>query len=195
MSLQQDAVRWGARNLIDIAAEAGVAVQTVYFTFTPRPSSCRPATSWPSSARMTRGRLPPSCGMRPCSRPSTVAPRSAASPRATRRSRPGSPCSTTSSARRPHEPDAAQVRARNERLRREGYTRIIGHLADQFGPPADLDPAEAVDILLTLAGPATYRSLVADYGWPHDRFVDWLADTLSQQLLPASQTAKRAERN
>ncbi len=52
-----------------------------------------------------------------------------------------------------------------------------------------------MDILLTLAGPATYHSLVADYGWPHDRFVDWLADTLSQQLLPASQTAKRAERN
>jgi len=44
----------------------------------------------------------------------------------------------------------------------------------------------------TLAGPATYRSLVADYGWPHDRFVDWLATTLSQQLLPASPPAKRA---
>jgi len=43
-----------------------------------------------------------------------------------------------------------------------------------------------VDVLLTLAGPATYRSLVADYGWAHDRFVDWLAATLSQQLLPAS---------
>ena len=52
-----------------------------------------------------------------------------------------------------------------------------------------------MDILLTLAGPATYRSLVADYGWPHDRFVDWLAATLSQQLLPASQTAKRAARS
>jgi hypothetical protein len=83
-----------------------------------------------------------------------------------------------------HEPDAAQVRAQNEQPRRDGYIRIIGHLADRFGLPAGLDPADAVDILLTLAGPATYRSLVADYSWPYDRFVDWLA-TLSQQLLPA----------
>jgi len=73
-----------------------------------------------------------------------------------------------------HEPDAARVRAHNEQLRRDGYTRIIGYLAGRFGLPAGLDPADAVDIVLTLAGPATYRSLVADYGWPHDRFVDWL---------------------
>ena len=91
-----------------------------------------------------------------------------------------------------HEPDAAQVRAHNERLRRDGYTRVIGHLADRFGLSADLNPPDAVDILLTLAGPATYRSLVADYHWPHDHFVAWLAATLSQQLLPASPSAKRA---
>jgi len=88
-----------------------------------------------------------------------------------------------------HEPDAARVRAHDEQLRRDGYTRIIGYLAGRFGLPAGLDPADAVDIVLTLAGPATYRSLVADYGWPHDRFVDWLAVTLSQQLLPASRAA------
>ncbi len=90
-----------------------------------------------------------------------------------------------------HEPDAVQVRAHNERLRRDGYTRVAGHLAGRFGLPAGLDPADAVDILLTLAGPATYRSLVADYGWPHDRFVDWLTTTLSQQLIPAPRAAKR----
>jgi hypothetical protein len=80
-------------------------------------------------------------------------------------------------------------------LRRDGYTRIVGHLAARFGLRAGRAPADAVDILLTLAGPATYRSLVADYGWPHDRFVDWLAATLSEQLLPASPPAKRAARS
>ncbi len=87
-----------------------------------------------------------------------------------------------------HEPDAARVWAYNEQLRRDGYARIVAHLAGRFGLPAGLDPAGAVDILLTLGGPATYRSLVADYRWPHDRFVDWLTTTLSQQLL-----APRAE--
>ena len=76
-----------------------------------------------------------------------------------------------------HEPDAAQVRARNEELRREGYARIVAHLAGRFGLRPGLDPVGAVDILLTLGGPATYRALVVDYGWPHDRFVDWLAAT------------------
>ena len=59
----------------------------------------------------------------------------------------------------------------------------IAHLAGRFGLPDGLDSADAVDILLTVAGAATYRSLVIDYGWPHDRFVDWLTTTLSQQLL------------
>jgi hypothetical protein len=81
---------------------------------------------------------------------------------------------------------------RNEQLRRDAYTRIVGHLSDRFGLPAGLDPADAGDIPLTLAGPATYRSLVVDYGWPHDRFVDWLAATLSQQLLPASPATQQA---
>ena len=93
-----------------------------------------------------------------------------------------------------HEPDAAQIRAHNEQLRRDGYAQIVGHLDGRFGLLAGLDPADAVDILLTLAGPATYRSLVADYGWPHDRFVDWLTATLSQQLLPAPPPAQRAAR-
>lgn len=184
----------GAR-MIDIASEAGVAVQTVYFTFhtkaqllqacyelavlgedDPRPP---PAQPWYTAMlKAIDGRAALRCF---AEGNSAIAARVAVLDDVVRAAA--------------HEPDAAQVRAHNERLRREGYTRIIGHLADRFGLPANLDPAEAVNILLTLAGPATYRSLVADYGWPHDHFVNWLADTLSQQLLPASPPAKRAARN
>jgi len=57
-----------------------------------------------------------------------------------------------------HEPDAAQVRAHNEQLRRDGYVQIVGHLDGRFGLLAGLDPADAVDILLTLAGPASASS-------------------------------------
>jgi hypothetical protein len=81
--------------------------------------------------------------------------------------------------------DTAQQGPRLHKLAR---TRQWGKAPD-IAPATYLDPADAGDILLTLAGPATYRSLVADYGWPHDRFVDWLAATLSQQLLPASRAA------
>jgi AcrR family transcriptional regulator len=183
----------GAR-MIDIAAEAGVAVQTVYFTFhtkaellqacyelavlgedDPRPP---PAQPWYAAVlEASDGRA----AIRHFAEGnSAIAARVALLDDVVRSA--------------DHEPDAAQVRTHNERLRRDGYTRIISHLAGRFGLPPGLDPADAVDILLTLAGPATYRSLVADYGWPHDRFVDWLTATLSQQLLPASQPAKRAAR-
>ena len=181
----------GAR-MIDVAAEAGVAVQTVYFTFhtkaellqacyelavlgedDPRPPSAQP---WYSAILAATDRH---AAIRHFAEGnSAIAARVALLDDVVRSAA--------------HEPDAAQVRAHNERLRRDGYTRIISHLAGLFGLPAGRDPASAVDILLTLAGPATYRSLVADYGWPHDRFVDWLAAILSQQLLSASPPAKRA---
>jgi AcrR family transcriptional regulator len=172
----------GAR-MIDIAADAGVAVQTVYFTFHTKAEllqACyelavlgdddpRPPPAQPWYAAMLEAADGRAAIRRFAEGNSAIVARVALLDDVVRSAA--------------HEPDAAQVRAHNERLRRDGYTRIVGHLADRFGLPAGLDPAGAVDILLTLAGPATYRSLVADYGWPHDRFVNWLATTLSQQLL------------
>jgi AcrR family transcriptional regulator len=172
----------GAR-MIDIATEAGVAVQTVYFTFhtkaellqacyelavlgedDPRPPPAQPWRTAMLDARDGRAAI-----RRFAEGNSAIAARVALLDDVVRSAA--------------HEPDAIQVRDHNEQLRRDGYRRIVDHLAGRFGLPAQLDPEDAVDILLTLAGPATYRALVADYGWPHDRFVDWLATTLSQQLL------------
>jgi AcrR family transcriptional regulator len=172
----------GAR-MIDIATEAGVAVQTVYFTFhtkaellqacyelavlgedDPRPPPAQPWHTAMLDARDGRAAIRLFAEGN-----SAIAARVALLDDVVRSAA--------------HEPDAIQVRDHNEQLRRDGYRRIVDHLAGRFGLPAHLDPEDAVDILLTLAGPATYRALVADYGWPHDRFVDWLATTLSQQLL------------
>ena len=172
----------GAR-MIDIATEAGVAVQTVYFTFhtkaellqacyelavlgedDPRPPAAQPWHTAMLGARDGRAAI-----RRFAEGNSAIAARVALLDDVVRSAA--------------HDPDAIQVRDHNEQLRRDGYRRIVGHLAGRFGLPAHLDPEDAVDILLTLAGPATYRALVADYGWPHDHFVDWLTTTLSQQLL------------
>jgi AcrR family transcriptional regulator len=172
----------GAR-MIDIAAEAGVAVQTVYFTFHTKAElleACyelavlgeddpRPPAAQPWYAAMLDARDGRAAIRRFAEGFSAIAARVALLDDVVRSAA--------------HEPEAVQVRAHNEQLRRDGYGRIVAHLTGRFGLPAGLDPADAVDILLTLGGPATYRSLVADCGWPHDRFVDWLATTLSQQLL------------
>jgi AcrR family transcriptional regulator len=172
----------GAR-MTDIAAEAGVAVQTVYFTFHTKAEllqACyelavlgdddpRPPADQPWHVAMLDTRDGRAAVRWFAEGNSTIAARVALLDGVVRSVA--------------HEPDAAQVWVHNEELRRDGYRRIVEHLANRFGLAAGLDPAHAVDILLTLGGPATYRSLVVDYGWPHDRFVDWLANTVSLQLL------------
>jgi AcrR family transcriptional regulator len=85
-----------------------------------------------------------------------------------------------------HEPDAAAVRKRSERLRREGYRAIVEHVEARFGLRDDVDTDTATDLLLTFAGPAVYRTLVVDYGWPQEKYVDWVARTLAETLLPAA---------
>ena len=85
-----------------------------------------------------------------------------------------------------HEPDAAAVRARHEALRRDGYARIIARLSERFGLNPLLNAGQATDLMLTLGGNAVYRTLVLDYGWRHETFVDWLGRSLCQQLTPSA---------
>jgi hypothetical protein len=83
-----------------------------------------------------------------------------------------------------HEPDAKAVRGHSEQLRRDGYHTIIEHVQTHYGLRADLDTDKATDLTLTLAGLSVYSTLVVDYGWAHTAFVDWLARTLTDMLLP-----------
>ncbi len=83
-----------------------------------------------------------------------------------------------------HEPDAVTVRAHNEQLRRDGYGRICAHLAEKFGLRRPLTATTATDLLQAFGGTSLYRALVLDCGWPPSEYVDWLASTLYQQLLP-----------
>ena len=62
---------------------------------------------------------------------------------------------------------------------------MIEHIHGQFGLRDDLDTEKATDLMLTLAGPSVYRTLVVDYGWAHTDYIDWLARTLRETLLPA----------
>src|SRR6516164_2253477 len=138
----------GAR-MIDIAAQAGVAVQTVYFTFHTKAEllqACyelavlgeddpRPPPAQPWHAAMLEATDGRAAIRHFAEGSSAIAARVALLDDVVRSAA--------------HEPDAAQVRALNEQLRRDGYARIVAHLADRFGLPAGRDPASAVDILLT----------------------------------------------
>jgi AcrR family transcriptional regulator len=172
----------GAR-MSDIATSAGVAVQTLYFTFHTKAELLEACY-----ARAVLGEDHPTA---PQSQPWFSAMLAARSGRAALghfvrgNTEIASRVAVLDDVARAaaHEPDAVRVRAHSEQLRRDGYTQIVEHLQRTFGLRRGLDAAVATDLLLLYGGPAVYRTLVVDYEWSQDRFVRWLQDTLVRELL------------
>lgn len=170
----------GAR-MNDIAARAGVAVQTVYFTFHTKaellkacfdyavlgPEQLPPPQQafWSEMTAARSGRAALAAFVRGNT---AILARVAAIDEVARSV--------------PHEPDAAAVVANSERLRRQGYGDAVAILADRFGLRAGLDVDSATDLLLMFGSSATYLTL-RRYGWSEEAFVAWSTDTLANQLL------------
>ena len=180
----------GAR-MTDIAEDAGVAVQTLYFTFHTKPELLQACYEL-----AVLGENDPAPPPEQPWYAATVS--SATGPKAIEHFAQGVAAiiarvavldDVVRSAR--HEPDAARVREHNEQLRRNGYGAIVEHLANRFGLRNGVDIRIGTDLLLTLAGPATYRPLVVDYGWPHDQYVTWLTAALTDQLLASKNPKNR----
>ena len=171
-------------RMTDVAAEAGVAVQTVYFTFHTKAELLQ--------ACYERAVLGEDDPLPPPSQPWYAQMMAATAARDTIRQFVAGNGSIAARVAvlddvvrsAAHEPDAVAVRARSEQLRRDGYRDVVRHVAERFGLRDGVDVDTATDIALTLAGHAVYRTLVVDYGWPHDKYVDWLSRTLAQALLP-----------
>jgi AcrR family transcriptional regulator len=82
----------------------------------------------------------------------------------------------------PHGTDAAEVVERSERLRRGGLAQIVELLTDRFGHREGLTGDDATDLLLMLTSSGTYLTLQR-YGWSEEKYVEWLTDALARQLL------------
>jgi AcrR family transcriptional regulator len=81
------------------------------------------------------------------------------------------------------DPDALEVYHESERRRRDAYRHVIGLLAHDGRLRPDLDQEQATEILMFLAGPQSFLSLVHEYGWPVSNWVTWTAGVLTGQLL------------
>lgn len=86
------------------------------------------------------------------------------------------------------DPDSAAVWQHTEQLRHDGFSRLVGLLAAKRPLRADVDHERATELLLMLLGPGVYRSLVLDYGWPHDAWVRWVADAIEVHLFGSPPT-------
>ena len=81
-----------------------------------------------------------------------------------------------------HEPEAAELAARSEALRRDTQGEAVAMLAERFGLRAGLDTKAATDLFVVLCGTEVYLGLKR-CGWADERYVEWLTDALVDQLL------------
>ena len=79
--------------------------------------------------------------------------------------------------------EVAAWTAEGDRRRREGQARIVAgwNAAGALKPGTGL--AQARDVLYTLTSPEVYLLLVKSCGWPPGRYQSWLDGTLSSLLL------------
>jgi AcrR family transcriptional regulator len=82
------------------------------------------------------------------------------------------------------DPEVDAVRILGEQRRAEAFGVITKILAQKAGLREGVSQRRATDVLLTLMSAETYQQLRTGRGWSRRACRAWLLDVLSQQLLP-----------
>jgi AcrR family transcriptional regulator len=80
------------------------------------------------------------------------------------------------------DPAAAELLGEIRQQRAQGQGRIARSLSRAHRLKAGLRERDAADLIHALMSPELYRLLVGDRGWTPERYEQWLATTLTQQL-------------
>jgi len=83
------------------------------------------------------------------------------------------------------EPEMAVIRAEMDAYRLRNMRQVAQWIAARG--PLRVDVERAGEIIWALASPDLSRMLCDDRGWTQDEYADWLADTLTNALLPVDQ--------
>jgi AcrR family transcriptional regulator len=81
------------------------------------------------------------------------------------------------------DPAAAELLDEIRQQRDRGQGQIARSLARAGALKPGLREREAADLIHALMSPEVYRLLVGDRGWTAERYQQWLATTLTQQLI------------
>lgn len=178
---------YAGTTMSDVADAAGVAVQTVYFTFHTKSELLSRAYDF---AVLGEGDpVPPdqtAWYLKMTDEPDvTAALRHAVEGIGEIMTR-ATPLDTVVRAGAGSDPDTAAVRKFHERWRAQGYRAIVGILATKSVLRVGVSPERATDLLLLYLGMDVYRVLVLDFGWTHQDWIDWTVATVDEQLFTAS---------
>ena len=80
------------------------------------------------------------------------------------------------------DPAAAELLSEIRQQRDRGQGQIARSLARAHALKPGLRERDAADLIHTLMSPEVYRLLVGDRGWTPERYKQWLATILTQQL-------------
>lgn len=180
---------YAGTTMTDIADAAGVAVQTVYFTFHTKSELLSRAYDFAVLGESEP--LPPE--QQPWYAEMTATPDLATALRHMVEGvgailRRATPLDTVVRASAGGDPDTAKVRAFHERWRADGYRAMLGLLQPKSPLRAGITPERATDLLLLYVGVDVYRVLVEDFGWTHEAWIDWTVATLSEQVFAPGRT-------
>jgi AcrR family transcriptional regulator len=172
--------------MADVAAAAGVAVQTVYFVFGTKRNLLSRAYEWAVTGGGEGEPLPPPsqawyAAMR--AEPGLVEALAHLVRAVGAIIRRASPLETAIRAGMSSDGDIARVRAIHERLRRDGYRDIVGVLGEKAPLRDSVSVEHGTDLLLLYLGTDVYRVVTVELGWRHDEWVGWTVRTLAEQLF------------
>jgi AcrR family transcriptional regulator len=177
-------------TMAEVAAKAGVAVQTVYFTFHNKPGLLRAAFEF-----AVHGDHRP---ITPLERPwyrameqepdfdraLTIAVEATVA--ILKRVTPLAPVFGMLG----NDLEISAFHQWSERLRHEGYRQMVDVLALKRDLKPALSSDDATTILLVLLGPDVYRNMVTEHGWSEQKWCSWIVQTVSAALFVGQQGAR-----
>ncbi|MEV1131239.1 helix-turn-helix domain-containing protein [Agromyces sp. NPDC049794] len=171
-----------------IAAEARVAVETVYRASTGKAGLLAEAVHAAVAGGVERAELPVTA--RPAIRRINEEPDPVRQLQLYAATQPGiwsrvGPLLRVLDAAADSDPTLVALQERLATERRNGLRHGFGRMLEQRGVLRSGVTAErAGDIVYTVCGQANYLALVLDCGWSDAEYEEWLADTLVSALLP-----------
>ena len=176
-------------KMADIASEAGVSVQAVYFTFHSKPAVMRAAFEF-----AVKGDHIPT---RPVERPWFAAVQKETDYRRALAIFVDA-CAAILHRVAPlaavfkalvDDPEIEDFYELSVRLQRDGYRIVIDTLARKRPLRKGLSQEDATTILLVLLGTDVYRSMLIDHGWSEEKWRSWVIETLLEALFGQRATA------
>lgn len=79
--------------------------------------------------------------------------------------------------------DAADVWRAIQAERRRGSENVVEEVRRRGSLRTDATPPRLADVVYVLVDAGTYATLVADRGWAHEAYADWLGRILVEQLI------------